>query len=158
DPDACRQRERQEGDAGDEAGPHPGRSARTGRFAAACTDVFIRWNLAAAHCGSALFYRRYRLIARRRLGDFARAQSPASYFRTSQRSNLSKRKSLSRVACMKNGDAGAGQAPVPTSIGNLFAMRPDLAVCYGQERLPRYTSYPTTPHFSPAIAPGTYAE
>ena len=37
-------------------------------------------------------------------------------------------------------------------------MRPDLAVCYGQERLPRYTSYPTAPHFSPAIAPGTYAE
>jgi oxygen-independent coproporphyrinogen III oxidase len=37
-------------------------------------------------------------------------------------------------------------------------MRPDLAVCYGQERLPRYTSYPTAPHFSPAIAPATYAE
>ena len=37
-------------------------------------------------------------------------------------------------------------------------MRPDLAVCYGQERLPRYTSYPTAPHFSPAVGPGTYAE
>jgi oxygen-independent coproporphyrinogen-3 oxidase len=37
-------------------------------------------------------------------------------------------------------------------------MRPDLAVCYGQERLPRYTSYPTAPHFSPAIGPNTYAE
>ncbi|MFO1111620.1 MAG: oxygen-independent coproporphyrinogen III oxidase [Bradyrhizobium sp.] len=37
-------------------------------------------------------------------------------------------------------------------------MRPDLAVCYGQERLPRYTSYPTAPHFSPAIGPGTYAD
>lgn len=37
-------------------------------------------------------------------------------------------------------------------------MRPDLAVCYGQERLPRYTSYPTAPHFSPAIGPATYAE
>ena len=37
-------------------------------------------------------------------------------------------------------------------------MRPNLAVCYGQERLPRYTSYPTAPHFSPAIAPATYAE
>ena len=30
-------------------------------------------------------------------------------------------------------------------------MRPDLAACYGEERLPRYTSYPTAPHFSPAI-------
>jgi oxygen-independent coproporphyrinogen III oxidase len=37
-------------------------------------------------------------------------------------------------------------------------MRPDLAVCYGQERLPRYTSYPTAPHFSPAIGQATYAE
>jgi oxygen-independent coproporphyrinogen-3 oxidase len=37
-------------------------------------------------------------------------------------------------------------------------MRPDLAACYGQERLPRYTSYPTAPHFSGAIGPGTYAE
>jgi oxygen-independent coproporphyrinogen III oxidase len=37
-------------------------------------------------------------------------------------------------------------------------MRPDLAACYGQERLPRYTSYPTAPHFSGAIGPETYAE
>ena len=37
-------------------------------------------------------------------------------------------------------------------------MRPDLAACYGQERLPRYTSYPTTPHFSTAMGPDTYAE
>jgi oxygen-independent coproporphyrinogen-3 oxidase len=37
-------------------------------------------------------------------------------------------------------------------------MRPDLAACYGQERLPRYTSYPTAPHFSAAVGPGTYAE
>jgi oxygen-independent coproporphyrinogen-3 oxidase len=37
-------------------------------------------------------------------------------------------------------------------------MRPDLAAGYGQERLPRYTSYPTAPHFSPAIGPGCYAE
>jgi oxygen-independent coproporphyrinogen-3 oxidase len=37
-------------------------------------------------------------------------------------------------------------------------MRPDLAECYGQERLPRYTSYPTAPHFSAAIGPGNYAE
>ena len=37
-------------------------------------------------------------------------------------------------------------------------MRPDLAACYGQERLPRYTSYPTAPHFSAAIGPETYAE
>jgi oxygen-independent coproporphyrinogen-3 oxidase len=37
-------------------------------------------------------------------------------------------------------------------------MRPDLAACYGQERLPRYTSYPTAPHFSGVIGPDTYAE
>ena len=37
-------------------------------------------------------------------------------------------------------------------------MRPDLAACYGQERLPRYTSYPTAPHFSGTIGPETYAE
>ena len=37
-------------------------------------------------------------------------------------------------------------------------MRPDLAVCYGQERLPRYTSYPTAPHFSAAIGPANYAQ
>ena len=37
-------------------------------------------------------------------------------------------------------------------------MRPDLAACYGQERLPSYTSYPTAPHFSAAIGPGKYAE
>ena len=36
-------------------------------------------------------------------------------------------------------------------------MRSDLAVCYGQERLPRYTSYPTAPHFSSAIGPADYA-
>jgi oxygen-independent coproporphyrinogen-3 oxidase len=37
-------------------------------------------------------------------------------------------------------------------------MRPDLAVCYGQERLPRYTSYPTAPHFSSGIGSTQYAE
>src|SRR5437764_9995561 len=37
-------------------------------------------------------------------------------------------------------------------------MRADLAACYGQERLPRYTSYPTAPHFSPAVGPATYAD
>jgi oxygen-independent coproporphyrinogen-3 oxidase len=37
-------------------------------------------------------------------------------------------------------------------------MRSDLAACYGQERLPRYTSYPTAPHFSGVIGPETYAE
>ena len=36
-------------------------------------------------------------------------------------------------------------------------MKADLAVCYGQERLPRYTSYPTAPHFSETIGPETYA-
>jgi len=36
-------------------------------------------------------------------------------------------------------------------------MRVDLAARYGEERLPRYTSYPTAPHFSPAIGGDTYA-
>ena len=37
-------------------------------------------------------------------------------------------------------------------------MRQDLAACYGQERLPRYTSYPAAPHFSPAVDQRTYIE
>jgi oxygen-independent coproporphyrinogen III oxidase len=37
-------------------------------------------------------------------------------------------------------------------------MRPDLAARYGQERLPRYTSYPTAPHFSAAVGSQSYAE
>jgi oxygen-independent coproporphyrinogen III oxidase len=37
-------------------------------------------------------------------------------------------------------------------------MRSDLAAGYGQERLPRYTSYPTAPHFSAAIDGETYAK
>lgn len=37
-------------------------------------------------------------------------------------------------------------------------MRADLAASYGEERLPRYTSYPTAPHFSSAIGAGTYAQ
>jgi oxygen-independent coproporphyrinogen-3 oxidase len=35
-------------------------------------------------------------------------------------------------------------------------MRSDLAQSYGQDRLPRYTSYPTAPHFSPAIGEEHY--
>ena len=35
-------------------------------------------------------------------------------------------------------------------------MRSDLARSYGQDRLPRYTSYPTAPHFSPAIGEENY--
>lgn len=36
-------------------------------------------------------------------------------------------------------------------------MRPDLAARYADERLPRYTSYPTAPHFNAAVGPETYA-
>ncbi|MGY3235036.1 MULTISPECIES: oxygen-independent coproporphyrinogen III oxidase [unclassified Bradyrhizobium] len=35
-------------------------------------------------------------------------------------------------------------------------MRSDLAQSYGQDRLPRYTSYPTAPHFSAAIGEADY--
>lgn len=35
-------------------------------------------------------------------------------------------------------------------------MRADLARSYGQDRLPRYTSYPSAPHFSPAISKDDY--
>jgi oxygen-independent coproporphyrinogen III oxidase len=37
-------------------------------------------------------------------------------------------------------------------------MRPDLAAAYGQERLPRYTSYPTAPHFSAAVKAANYGD
>ncbi len=36
-------------------------------------------------------------------------------------------------------------------------MRPDLIARYADQRLPRYTSYPTAPHFSPGVGPDTYA-
>ncbi|WP_398479747.1 oxygen-independent coproporphyrinogen III oxidase [Tardiphaga sp.] len=36
-------------------------------------------------------------------------------------------------------------------------MRSDWAKSYGQDRLPRYTSYPTAPHFSPSITEAHYA-
>jgi oxygen-independent coproporphyrinogen-3 oxidase len=36
-------------------------------------------------------------------------------------------------------------------------MKADLAACYGQEQLPRYTSYPTSPHFSDAVGSDGYA-
>lgn len=35
-------------------------------------------------------------------------------------------------------------------------MRPDLIARYADQRLPRYTSYPTAPHFNPAVGPETY--
>ena len=35
-------------------------------------------------------------------------------------------------------------------------MRAELAMCYGQERLPCYTSYPTAPQFSPAVNENSY--
>ena len=35
-------------------------------------------------------------------------------------------------------------------------MRSDLAQSYGQDRLPRYTSYPTAPHFSSAVGEEDY--
>ena len=44
------------------------------------------------------------------------------------------------------------------SIRGQVQMRPELAACYGQERLPRYTSYPTAPHFSATIGPEAYAD
>ncbi len=36
-------------------------------------------------------------------------------------------------------------------------MRPDLAARYAEERLPRYTSYPTAPQFTAAVGPEAYA-
>jgi oxygen-independent coproporphyrinogen-3 oxidase len=37
-------------------------------------------------------------------------------------------------------------------------MRTDIETSYGDERLPRYTSYPTAPHFSNAITHDTYSQ
>ena len=37
-------------------------------------------------------------------------------------------------------------------------LRSDLSARYGDERLPRYTSYPTAPHFSDAVSAQTYRQ
>ncbi|GJD57692.1 oxygen-independent coproporphyrinogen III oxidase [Methylobacterium dankookense] len=37
-------------------------------------------------------------------------------------------------------------------------MREDLRTLYGDERLPRYTSYPASPHFGPQVDAGIYAD
>lgn len=37
-------------------------------------------------------------------------------------------------------------------------MQPSVLQKYGEARLPRYTSYPTAPHFSPEIGPAVYAD
>lgn len=37
-------------------------------------------------------------------------------------------------------------------------MQPTILQKYGEARLPRYTSYPTAPHFSPEIGPAVYAD
>ena len=37
-------------------------------------------------------------------------------------------------------------------------MRPDLIAEYAEQRLPRYTSYPTAPHFNAGVREATYAE
>ena len=37
-------------------------------------------------------------------------------------------------------------------------MRENLRTLYGEERLPRYTSYPASPHFTAAVGAATYAE
>lgn len=37
-------------------------------------------------------------------------------------------------------------------------MKRSILERYGDARLPRYTSYPTTPRFSPSIGPGTYGD
>jgi oxygen-independent coproporphyrinogen III oxidase len=37
-------------------------------------------------------------------------------------------------------------------------MRPDLIARYADQRVPRYTSYPTAPHFSPAVGTDLYAK
>lgn len=37
-------------------------------------------------------------------------------------------------------------------------MQPSILQKYGEARLPRYTSYPTAPHFSPEIGPTVYAD
>jgi oxygen-independent coproporphyrinogen-3 oxidase len=36
-------------------------------------------------------------------------------------------------------------------------LQPTILQKYGEARLPRYTSYPTAPHFSPSIGAGDYA-
>jgi len=38
-----------------------------------------------------------------------------------------------------------------------MTLRPEILARYAEQRLPRYTSYPTAPHFSTAVGPDTYA-
>ena len=38
-----------------------------------------------------------------------------------------------------------------------MTLKPELLTRYAEQRLPRYTSYPTAPHFSTAVGPDTYA-
>lgn len=47
---------------------------------------------------------------------------------------------------------------MPVNIHQPAHMRSDLNIRYGEERLPRYTSYPTAPHFSDAISQQTYRQ
>jgi oxygen-independent coproporphyrinogen-3 oxidase len=47
---------------------------------------------------------------------------------------------------------------MPVNIHQPAHLRSDLNIRYGEERLPRYTSYPTAPHFSAAITQQTYRQ
>ncbi len=40
----------------------------------------------------------------------------------------------------------------------LTPLHPSVLQKYGEARLPRYTSYPTAPHFSPEVGPAVYAD
>lgn len=64
-------------------------------------------------------------------------------------------------ACRRRSGAKRQSPSIPSRVIDPKAegeeqMRSDLAQSYGQDRLPRYTSYPTAPHFSPAIGEQDY--
>ena len=104
-------------------------------------------------------------MARNRQPRFARAQILRRHLRDfaarprSRCGGLSQRKAPRFGLLYRIEYSGRGVVP-DTSIysGAGEEMKQDLAACYGQEQLPRYTSYPTAPHFSTDIGPDIHAE
>ena len=76
---------------------------------------------------------------------------------TKTRGQQSERASISTLGSSRNSRRSliCGKVVVPLT-GHIFIVNASSAIC-DDRRLPRYTSYPTAPHFDPAIDAGTYA-
>ena len=97
-----------------------------------------------------------RRLARAQISQSPRSRPPTYLSGAGFGATLSERKAADRPGLLKL--QGRGGAPGGSIFGD--GGRHEARSCgrHGQERLPRYTSYPTAPHFSPAIGPGCYAE